>query len=162
MKDDSQSRFRVYLGFMVVIGTGCPARTADLDADLAWLRQGRSGRMVAHCRRRAAPAVAASRPRSVPRRPPSAAGGKARGPPPGAPGSPSRGCGPIQASAAGPSRMAGERHAYDRTGPLSRIGTAQNPFSWWWQVSGSNQRRLSRRFYRPLLPALPQGSDLHK
>jgi hypothetical protein len=24
-------------------------------------------------------------------------------------------------------------------------------FRWWWQVLGSNQRRLSRRFYRPLL-----------
>ena len=23
-------------------------------------------------------------------------------------------------------------------------------FRWWWQVLGSNQRRLSRRFYRPL------------
>jgi hypothetical protein len=23
-------------------------------------------------------------------------------------------------------------------------------FCWWWQVLGSNQRRLSRRFYRPL------------
>jgi hypothetical protein len=22
-------------------------------------------------------------------------------------------------------------------------------FRWWWQVLGSNQRRLSRRFYRP-------------
>src|SRR5258708_17183914 len=26
-------------------------------------------------------------------------------------------------------------------------------FPWWWQVLGSNQRRLSRRFYRTLLRA---------
>jgi hypothetical protein len=26
-------------------------------------------------------------------------------------------------------------------------------FRWWWQVLGSNQRRLSRRFYRLFLPA---------
>ena len=30
-------------------------------------------------------------------------------------------------------------------------------FPWWWQVLGSNQRRLSRRFYRPLLPAPPHN-----
>ena len=28
-------------------------------------------------------------------------------------------------------------------------------FRWWWQVLGSNQRRLSRRFYRPLLYTSP-------
>ena len=28
-------------------------------------------------------------------------------------------------------------------------------FRRWWQVLGSNQRRLSRRFYSPLLPAPP-------
>jgi hypothetical protein len=26
----------------------------------------------------------------------------------------------------------------------------QGLFRWWWQVMGSNHRRLSRRFYRPL------------
>jgi hypothetical protein len=30
-------------------------------------------------------------------------------------------------------------------------------FRWWWQVLGSNQRRLSRRFYRPLVPACQNG-----
>ena len=30
-------------------------------------------------------------------------------------------------------------------------------FRWWWQVMGSNHRRLSRRFYRPFLPAPPHG-----
>jgi hypothetical protein len=44
---------------------------------------------------------------------------------------------------------------------------AENPqlsgrFRRWWQVLGSNQRRLSRRFYRPLLPAPPHGPDLRK
>ena len=39
---------------------------------------------------------------------------------------------------------------------------AENPqlpgrFRRWWQVLGSNQRRLSRRFYSPLLPAPPHG-----
>ena len=28
---------------------------------------------------------------------------------------------------------------------------ATGRFGWWWQVLGSNQRRLSRRFYRPFL-----------
>src|ERR1039457_3366855 len=28
---------------------------------------------------------------------------------------------------------------------------ARGCFRWWWQVLGSNQRRLSRRFYRPLV-----------
>ena len=34
-----------------------------------------------------------------------------------------------------------------------RVRGARAPLSWylvWWQVLGSNQRRLSRRFYRPL------------
>src|ERR1700727_1420421 len=31
-----------------------------------------------------------------------------------------------------------------------RIRKGQGPSVWWWQVLGSNQRRLSRRFYRPL------------
>ena len=30
-------------------------------------------------------------------------------------------------------------------------------FRWWWQVLGSNQRRLSRRFYRPLRPVRRNG-----
>ena len=30
-------------------------------------------------------------------------------------------------------------------------------FRRWWQVLGSNQRRLCRRFYRPLLPTSPRG-----
>jgi hypothetical protein len=35
-------------------------------------------------------------------------------------------------------------------------------FRRWWQVLGSNQRRLSRRFYRPLPPVPPHTPDLHK
>ena len=35
-------------------------------------------------------------------------------------------------------------------------------FRRWWQVLGSNQRRLSRRFYRPLLPASFHASELRK
>src|SRR4029077_11007546 len=35
-------------------------------------------------------------------------------------------------------------------------------FRWWWQVLGSNQRRLSRRFYSTLLPAPPNAPDLRK
>ena len=35
-------------------------------------------------------------------------------------------------------------------------------FRWWWQVLGSNQRRLSRRFYRPLLPTHHIASELRK
>ncbi len=30
----------------------------------------------------------------------------------------------------------------------------------WWQVLGSNQRRLSRRFYRPFIPTLGIAADL--
>jgi len=33
-------------------------------------------------------------------------------------------------------------------------------FRWWWQVLGSNQRRLSRRFYRPLVPLAHMQPDL--
>jgi hypothetical protein len=42
--------------------------------------------------------------------------------------------------------------AYSRTecSALDCIVAAQGPFRRWWQVLGSNQRRLSRRFYRPL------------
>jgi len=32
----------------------------------------------------------------------------------------------------------------------------------WWQVLGSNQRRLSRRFYRPLHPTIGMATDLVK
>src|SRR5271157_102459 len=35
-------------------------------------------------------------------------------------------------------------------------------FRRWWQVLGSNQRRLSRRFYRPLLRTPPHRHYLHK
>ena len=35
---------------------------------------------------------------------------------------------------------------------------ATNRSRWWWQVLGSNQRRLSRRFYRPLLTVHRNGS----
>src|SRR6266487_3388692 len=35
-------------------------------------------------------------------------------------------------------------------------------FRRWWQVLGSNQRRLSRRFYSTLLPAPPYAISLHK
>ncbi len=35
-------------------------------------------------------------------------------------------------------------------------------FRRWWQVLGSNQRRLSRRFYRPLLPPPPHTPDLRE
>ena len=34
---------------------------------------------------------------------------------------------------------------------------ATGRFRRWWQVLGSNQRRLSRRFYRPLLLFLPHS-----
>ena len=33
-------------------------------------------------------------------------------------------------------------------------------FRWWWQVLGSNQRRLSRRFYRPLVGIVGPGISL--
>jgi len=33
-------------------------------------------------------------------------------------------------------------------------------FRWWWQVLGSNQRRLSRRFYRPRALVVHVPSDL--
>src|SRR5439155_26656513 len=32
-------------------------------------------------------------------------------------------------------------------------------FRWWWQVLGSNQRRLSRRFYSPSLPPEAHAAD---
>ena len=33
--------------------------------------------------------------------------------------------------------------------PLTRVSASQRQFSGWWQVLGSNQRRLSRQIYRP-------------
>jgi hypothetical protein len=41
--------------------------------------------------------------------------------------------------------------AHNRTGqdqPLATFPLVSGRFCWWWQVLGSNQRRLSRRFYR--------------
>jgi len=48
----------------------------------------------------------------------------------------------------------------DAVGPHRVPGSHREPgyaqatgrFHWWWQVLGSNQRRLSRRFYRPFPP----------
>jgi hypothetical protein len=41
-------------------------------------------------------------------------------------------------------------HGTEKNGPLAREFAASGRFCRWWQVLGSNQRRLSRRFYRPL------------
>jgi hypothetical protein len=41
------------------------------------------------------------------------------------------------------------------TARLAENSQLAGRFCRWWQVLGSNQRRLSRRFYRPLLPAPP-------
>ena len=41
-----------------------------------------------------------------------------------------------------------------------RVRDAVASLSWcfvWWQVLGSNQRRLSRRFYRPLVRVVPHS-----
>ena len=46
--------------------------------------------------------------------------------------------------------------------PASRESPASGPFSQVWQVLGSNQRRLSRRFYSPLLPVPPYARDLRE
>jgi hypothetical protein len=35
-------------------------------------------------------------------------------------------------------------------------------FRWWWQVLGSNQRRLSRRFYRSFTVPIRMAADLSK
>jgi hypothetical protein len=39
-----------------------------------------------------------------------------------------------------------------RNAPLRENSQLAGRFRWWWQVLGSNQRRLSRRFYRPIVP----------
>jgi hypothetical protein len=39
-----------------------------------------------------------------------------------------------------------------KNGPRAAFPQPGGRFRRWWQVLGSNQRRLSRRFYRPLLP----------
>jgi len=38
------------------------------------------------------------------------------------------------------------------TAPRAALTQPGGRFRWWWQVLGSNQRRLSRRFYSTLLP----------
>jgi hypothetical protein len=38
--------------------------------------------------------------------------------------------------------------------PLSTFALLRGDLCWWWQVLGSNQRRLSRRFYRPSVQIL--------
>jgi len=40
--------------------------------------------------------------------------------------------------------------ARSTTARANAYAQATGRFRWWWQVLGSNQRRLSRRFYRPL------------
>ena len=40
------------------------------------------------------------------------------------------------------------RRHNEQTARRPRSSQARGRFSWWWQVLGSNQRRLSRRFYR--------------
>ena len=47
----------------------------------------------------------------------------------------------------------------DSTKKARKAGNTQltGRFRRWWQVLGSNQRRLSRRFYRPFLPAYQNG-----
>jgi len=35
-----------------------------------------------------------------------------------------------------------------REQPLTAFALVRGCLGWWWQVLGSNQRRLSRRFYR--------------
>ena len=42
--------------------------------------------------------------------------------------------------------LAGQKTTAREAGKIQLTGC----FRWWWQVLGSNQRRLSRRFYRPL------------
>jgi hypothetical protein len=37
-----------------------------------------------------------------------------------------------------------------KTARLARDIAANGPFRWWWQVMGSNHRRLSQRFYKTL------------
>jgi hypothetical protein len=39
---------------------------------------------------------------------------------------------------------------------------ATGRFRRWWQVLGSNQRRLSRRFYRPLPHTIGMATELAK
>jgi hypothetical protein len=42
------------------------------------------------------------------------------------------------------------RRDKSKTARAPGYAQATGRFRWWWQVLGSNQRRLSRRFYRPL------------
>ena len=51
--------------------------------------------------------------------------------------------------------MTGQR----RNGPHSRNFQLAGRFRRWWQVLGSNQRRLSRRFYSTLAPPEPPPAD---
>jgi len=72
-------------------------------------------------------------------------------------------------------RQTGQRpsHAYPTTSGRQQLSVASGcmtqkhirdakaSLSWrfsWWQVLGSNQRRLSRRFYREPITSLPYGS----
>jgi len=41
---------------------------------------------------------------------------------------------------------------------VDRVCLAQMVVGLWWQVLGSNQRRLSRRFYRPAIHATDDAS----
>src|ERR1035437_5308852 len=49
----------------------------------------------------------------------------------------------------------------EQNGPLAREFAASGPFALVWQVLGSNQRRLSRRFYRPSLLTEAHAAGQH-
>jgi hypothetical protein len=57
----------------------------------------------------------------------------------------------------GPRRDKVTHHGTEKKRPQGRVSAARGRFRRWWQVLGSNQRRLSRRFYRPLLPPPSYG-----
>jgi hypothetical protein len=63
------------------------------------------------------------------------------------------------------SRPVGAGHGRTDRDPLRAAPALARPlvrgrFRWWWQVLGSNQRRLSRRFYREPPPGIGIGSEL--
>ena len=47
----------------------------------------------------------------------------------------------------------------EKNGPLAENSQLAGRFRRWWQVLGSNHRRLSRRFYSPLAPPEPPHAD---
>jgi energy-coupling factor transporter ATP-binding protein EcfA2 len=80
-------------------------------------------------------------------------------------GSPGRRAGPDAVRYTSVAQLDSAGLSWTPRDPVRPKATAREPqyaqatgrFRWWWQVLGSNQRRLSRRFYSPFIPTHRSG-----